>query len=496
MTERPGLTERLRDRLGEVEYTHDAVVALIGTTAHEALGRNETVPAYRATSGGGPLATLIRLWLLQRVVSVEEAERALGDLVDPLCGAGILRRTMSEVAAAVDIRPYQADDRHLWLASDLTPGLDGRQPRVGADHVLGISPAALSLASLTVRDRRARALDLGTGCGVQALHLAEHVEEVVATDVNQRALWLTRLNASLNEVRVETRAGDLFEPVAGERFDLVVTNPPFVISPGTGERLVYRDSGLPGDQVVERLVRGMPGHLAAGGFGHVLANWMITRDRPWQERIGDWLDPSCDAWVVQRETVDLPGYVELWLKDAGLHGAPDYAERYDTWLSWLEEQGVVAIGFGWLTVHHRGHSSGRASGSGDHRLEEWPWEVEQPLGGEIAAHFARVDALRERPDGGLAAVRARLRPDVRQETFGAAGAADPGQIVLRQQTGLRRARQVDTREAALAGACDGDLTLGQIAAALDDLLGPGADDLATARELVAEGFLDLPATAP
>ncbi len=482
------LIARLRDRLEETAYTHDGVLSLIGTTAHEALGRNETVPAYRATTGGSPLATLVRLWLLQRTVPIDEAERALGDLIDPLCRAGVLRRTMSEVAAAVDIRPYEADDRHLWVASDLTPGLDGRQPLVGTDHVLGISPAALSLASITVRDRRTRALDLGTGCGVQALHLADHVDEVVATDVNQRALWLTRLNAGLNGAGVETRAGSLFEPVEGERFDLIVTNPPFVISPGTGERLVYRDSGLPGDQVVERIVRGLPGHLADGGYGHVLANWMITRDVPWDERVGAWLDPDCDAWVVQRESVDLPRYVELWLKDAGLHGAPDYAQRYDTWLSWLEEQGVEAIGFGWLTVR----ASGR-DGGGDHRLEEWPWEVEQPLGGEVTAHFARVDALRESAD--LASARARLRPDVRQETFGAAGAEDPGQIVLRQQAGLRRARQVDTREAALAGACDGDLTLGQIAAALDDLLGPGADDLATARELVADGFLDLLGTA-
>lgn len=162
------MIERLRDRLERAEYTHDGVVSLIGTTAHEALDRFETVPAYRATADGTPLSTLVRLWLLQRVVSAEEAERALGDLVDPLCRAGVLRRTVSEVAAAVDIRPYEADDRHLWVASDLTPGLDGRQPRVGADHVLGISPAALSLASITVRDRRTRALDLGTGCGVQA----------------------------------------------------------------------------------------------------------------------------------------------------------------------------------------------------------------------------------------------------------------------------------------------------------------------------------------
>ena len=101
------------------------------------------------------------------------------------------------------------------------------------DHVLGISSAATSLAQLTVREPVARALDLGTGCGVQALHLAAHAQQVVATDVNKRALELTRFNAELNAVadRIEVREGSFFDPVAGELFDLVATNPPFVISP-------------------------------------------------------------------------------------------------------------------------------------------------------------------------------------------------------------------------------------------------------------------------
>ena len=134
------------------------------------------------------------------------------------------------------------------MVSDLTPGLDGGPNRVGADHVLGISSASTSLAQLTIREPVGRALDLGTGCGVQALHLAGHSGAVVATDVNQRALRLTRFNVALNDVRtpVDVRDGSFFEPVAGERFDLIATNPPFVISPATGERLVYRDSGLPG----------------------------------------------------------------------------------------------------------------------------------------------------------------------------------------------------------------------------------------------------------
>src|SRR5690606_28163957 len=137
----------------------------------------------------------------------------------------------------------------LWVVSDLTPGLDGSPNRVGSAHVLGISSASTSLAQLTIREPVGRALGLGTGAGVQALHLAAHADEVVATDVNTRALWMTRLNAALNGVEVDVREGSFFEPLRGERFDLIATNPPFVIAPATGERLVYRDSGLPGDRV-------------------------------------------------------------------------------------------------------------------------------------------------------------------------------------------------------------------------------------------------------
>jgi hypothetical protein len=497
--------DRLRAALERAGYRYDAVVELLGGSAHAALRRNETTPGVLRTRGGGPLETLVRLWLLQTPVALDRAEAALGDLVEPLCAAGLLERSVDEVAARVDVRPAatdggDGDGAELLVLSDLTPGLEGGSNRLSADHVLGVSAASTSLAQLTVRTPAARALDLGTGCGVQALHLARHVGRVVATDVNERALWMARINARLNGLadRVEVRAGSLFGPVADERFDIIATNPPFVISPGTDEQRVYRDSGLPGDQVVERIVRGIPDQLAPGGTGQVLANWLISRGQPWEERLGGWLDERCDAWVVQREVLDLPAYVELWLKDSGHHpstgGEPqEYRRRYDTWLSWLEEQGAEAVGFGWINLRLPSSGSGTGtsgSGGGAHRLEEWPWEVAQPIASEVVAHFDRVAALRGLSDEDLAAAHLVRRADVQQETFGPPGAADPATIVLRQQTGLRRARQVDTVEAALVGACDGDLAVAQILAALAELLGASTGDrLGTVRELVEEGFL-------
>ncbi|MBC2932471.1 methyltransferase [Nocardioides sp. zg-1228] len=486
------LAAPLREALLAADFTYDRVAEAIGEEAHRALGRNETLPALRRTTSGSALDTLVRLFLLQAPVARDAAERALPGLVDRLCNAGLLEQSVAEVAARTDCRPYATDERDLWVVSDLTPGLDGAPVAVGPDHVLGISSASTSLAQLTMREPVDSALDLGTGCGVQALHLAAHAGTVVATDVNQRALWMTRLNAALNEVEVDVRGGSFFEPVAGERFDLISTNPPFVISPATGERLVYRDSGLPGDRVVEHIVRTGPDHLTEGGWLQVLANWAIVAGRPWDERLGTWLRDDCDALVVQRETLDPAAYVELWLKDSGHHGRPGYAERYDTWLSWLEEVGIEGVGFGWINV--------RLGGTGQvgsrHDLLEWPYDVEQPIGPAIHAWGESVADLRDLSDEALLATRLRAREDVQQETVGRPGAEDPEAIVLRQHRGFRRARTADTVEAALVGASDGDLTLGQLLGALATLVGRDEADLrsgylSVVRELVGEGFLAL-----
>jgi hypothetical protein len=487
------LAARLRPALAAARFTYDAVAEVLGAQAHEALARNETTPGLRRTTGGSPLETLVRLFLLQAPVGIAAAERALPGLVDRMAAEGLLERSVGEVAARLDVRPYATGEDDLWVVSDLTPGLDGHPVRVGADHVLGISSASSSLAQLTMRAPVGRALDLGTGCGVQALHLATHSRAVVATDVNRRALELTRFNAALNEspAPIDVRDGSLFDPVPGERFDLIATNPPFVISPATGERLVYRDSGLPGDRVVERIVRTAPDHLTEGGWCQVLANWVIDRDRPWDERLLPWVAEDCDAFVVQREVLDPAAYVELWLKDAGRHGAPDYATRYDTWLSWFEDQGIEAVGFGWINLRRTGGAD--APGGRTRDFLQWPYEVEQPVGPAVAAWGRAVSAL----DAVDLDARLVVRPDVQQETQGQPGAEDPETVVLRQQRGLRRARRADTVEAALVGACDGELTVGQILDAVAQLLDRDPAQtreayLPVVRELVVEGFLEPP----
>lgn len=99
------------------------------------------------------------------------------------------------------------------MVSDQDAALRGTPVR--RDHVLGIGGASVSLARAVSRAPAGRALDLGTGCGIQAVHLAAHCTEIVATDTNERALALAAATARINGLSWELRCGSLFEPVAG-----------------------------------------------------------------------------------------------------------------------------------------------------------------------------------------------------------------------------------------------------------------------------------------
>ncbi|GAB3622417.1 class I SAM-dependent methyltransferase [Mariniluteicoccus endophyticus] len=480
------LAHRIRDAFHDADYTVDAVLERIGEEGQRALGRNSTVAAERHLAvASDPLATLVRLFVLQQEVPRTQVEAALPGLVGPMVAAGLL---VGDTRAAVDVRPYASDDGASgWIVSDLTNGLDGPQQPPREDYVLGVSPASTSLAQMTIRRPFGSALDLGSGCGVQSLHLARHCGRVVASDLNPRANRLASWTFALNGLDVDQRLGSLYEPVDDERFDLVVTNPPYVMSPPDEHRLTYREGSFTADGLMEAVVRGIDGRLNPGGTLQVLGNWAILRDGGWEERLRSWIPAGHDALVMERERLDPYEYIEIWLADAGLVGTDAYAARYREWLDYFDQLGIVGVGMGWLSVHRTDSSHP------DLRVESWPHAVEQPVG----------DAFREQQEG-VAAARCSddvlwatpwaLADDIVQETIGAPGAEDPSHIVLRSQRGFRRAVEVDTGLGGVLGACDGDLPLGVIVDVVAGLLEVDAASLRTevlprVRELVADGML-------
>ncbi|RAX44497.1 SAM-dependent methyltransferase [Arthrobacter sp. AQ5-06] len=517
----PWLLTALAADLRRVDYTLDGVAGLLGESAYRALNRDQIIPALLATESAtdgesahgekttAALAAVVRLWLLAEPQMRETLDAALPGirsdglvelgLLEPVPGAdlpGANQSAQDLLRAKADLRPYGWDSNEdgsggaeLWVASDLAAHQQAGVLR--HDHVLGIGQASTTLVQTTVRRHVAKALDLGTGCGIQSFHLLHHAEHVTATDISERALAFTRFNLLLNaealhldpdrlQDRVSLRMGSLLEPVAGEEFELVVSNPPFVITPRTlGEhasgQFTYRDGGLPGDDIVSSLVAALPGALAPGGTAQLLGNWEIPAGTGWYERPKSWIGPDADAWFIQREQVGPEQYAETWLQDASeSRDRKHYRDAYAAYLADFASRSVAGIGFGmiWLrrppvTGQVAGPEAGPAAASIS-RFEEITYPIEQPIGPHLGAAVERSDWLAV---NSLADAHLLVADDVTEERHQRPGAEHPGVILLRQGAGLRRTNLLSTELAGFVSACDGDLSVGQIIGALAALLG-------------------------
>jgi SAM-dependent methyltransferase len=436
---------RLRAALIAAGYTSAGIAARIGPAATAAVKRGDFRAALRSTVDRDPLATLIRLFICGKIEPIGPVEAALP--VRPLLEAGILVGGDDGIRAGVDLEPYGDS---WWVVSDLSAG--ARVGPLPADHVLGVGGASTTLAQATVRSTVDSALDLGTGCGVQALHLSTHARSVTATDLSDRALRFAATTAALSGVDIELLAGDLAGPVAGRRFDLVVSNPPFVVGPGVATH-TYRDSGRAGDALGAELAATAATLLAEGGICQYLANWLHITGEDWTQRVAGWVaGTGLDAWVIQREVSDPVSYVDLWLSDAGERSD---AVRAAAWLDWFDANKVEGVGLGLVTLRRGGHDDPVV------RVEELRQAVEQPLGARVSDWLARQDWLRGRDTAGLLRERYRAAPGLslhQEATIGDEGWAVDRQL-LALRDGLRWSEEVDPLVLALVGGCDGTVPL-------------------------------------
>ncbi|MDQ1530159.1 MAG: hypothetical protein QOE37_264, partial [Microbacteriaceae bacterium] len=479
----PALVGCLRADLEAAGYTVDGLEAAWGPVAAAALGRDDPVPALAELDRRPATAvrTLGRLFVLGGDAPEAEVVAALPTLGVP--GAqrlGLVRAVDGILEPAVDLRPYAlADETGVaawWIASDLGELALGHE--LPEEHVLGAGSASSTLAGITIDARGGSVLDLGTGSGIQALQAARTAGRVVATDVSPRALAFAELNALLNGVRFDLRLGSLYEPVAGERFDRIVSNPPFVITPRRPgvPAYTYRDGGRTGDGLVEAVVRGARAHLAPGGIAQLLGNWEITGDQQEAaDRVLGWAE-GLDVWVVQRDLIDPAEYAETWVRDGGaLPGSARWRELIRAWLDDFADRGVTAVGAGYLTLR-----APTAGGPTLRRFEHLPQPLGGGLGRALESGLTAHDWAGARSDQQLAGERLRVAPDVTEHRHYWPGAADPTVLELRQGGGFARSRRVDTVTAAVVGACDGELPVGDLVAAVARLL-----DADAARALAA-----------
>jgi SAM-dependent methyltransferase len=197
-------------------------------------------------------------------------------------------------------------------------------------------------------------LDVGCGAGSLALAAARHgASEVVGVDLDRRAVAYSRFNARLNDVRGATfEAGDLLEPVHGRKFDLVLSQPPFVMQPPSLDATTYLHGGSRGDELTLRLLTALPAVIAPEGRALVLADYPIDNGTGVFDRIRSTL-ASANLQIIAVTRPGLSpdqqsvGYAAATHSDLG----PDYAALAATYRDHLHALGITGTTRVLLDLH-------------------------------------------------------------------------------------------------------------------------------------------------
>lgn len=367
---RTDVTRQLRQLLKTTGYADSGIEEAIEPRTRVPLLPDDSVPAT-------PLNTMLRLFHMSRSVNVDDAAQAFHPLsISQLVGARFLRQEGSQVTATVGIEPFCG----LLVANPHLPD--------GENTLMPICLSTLEVAQFAIRRRFHKALDLGTGTGVQAMLAASHCDEVYALDINPNAVAAANFNCRWNGLHnVRCLEGDSFAPVADQRFDLIICNPPFVISPGM--RLRFRDSGMAGDRFAFDLARRAPACLEEGGYFQMMFQWIETASEAWRDKLRSAFSGlGCDIWVLHTENESPEAYVTACLQANAEKSDGDAS--YAAWVSYLEELGTKAIGTGLITMQ-------RQNGDRHHLwIDDAPSDRSRPYGSAIPQIFEARRYLEER----------------------------------------------------------------------------------------------------
>ncbi len=399
------------------------------------------------TSEPSTLNALLRwFWLAVPQNAAEAASLVPGNILQLLLEAGLLVAAGDSLHPSVMLLPTD----EFLVAADHPSAIERKQ----GEMVLWPNPTSKFLARFAVRRHARTTLDLGTGSGILSLWAAAFSDTVVATDLNERAVDCARFNARLNGIEnIEVLAGDLFSPVDGRRFDLILSNPPFFITPQAD--YMFCDNPMELDDLCRMLVRQAPAYLNEGGYLEMLCEWAQVKGQSWEERLAEWLTGTgCDAWVMKGLTQDPEEYAQHRISETSQDTSQD-AASYQGYMDYYRRRGVEAIHDGLIVMRRR-------EGKNFIRLEEVPSKASGVLGDLILETFAAHDLLREHEStADLLSLRLRLSENARLEQIARPGpngwAAES--LVLRLINGFPF--QVDTQPlvAEFLVMCDGNRTV-------------------------------------
>jgi SAM-dependent methyltransferase len=289
--------------------------------------------------------SILCLFNIAESISRQAAEALFGKLLlTNLLEAGLLGEEHGEVFSYFHIQTYKG---LLFLSDYSLP------QGIPHDLVLPIGPSGKYLEAITIREKVDTALDLGCGCGLQTLLLAAHSTLVTATDINKRCLSLTALNARLNSIHnIELLEGSYFEPVRGRKFDLIVSNTPYVITPGKDK--IYRDAKGSGDEAVMNVIQQTPEYLHEGGYAHILATWLHKKRQSAEEPLQAAVNRlAVDTLLIYEKSFTPTQYAHDWVYDDIPHGTPTFYWTWLQWIFWYQRMGMERFAFGSVTLQKR-----------------------------------------------------------------------------------------------------------------------------------------------
>lgn len=229
----------------------------------------------------------IQVFLRSLRVEENESTAVCGETVfRAFRSLGLLRPAKASASSFVcPVWLYPVDG--FLVVSDRRDDPDGNAYEPPEDVVFPAIYAGTLRFLRLLPEARGDALDLCGGSGIGALHLARTARRAASADLTERSAFFADFNAQLNGISIESLCGDVYEPAAGRKFDLICAHPPFV--PATGDNMVYRDGGETCEEVTRRIVEGLPAHLSPGGTSVILCVARDTSEETFEQRARGWL---------------------------------------------------------------------------------------------------------------------------------------------------------------------------------------------------------------
>lgn len=330
----------LRKFLHRGGFHHEALQSL-GLPAHWLHSKIPRAALLGHAAEGSPVHTLIRLFTLGDTIDGTLALQVLGDAIHGLLEIGFLKAGNGGVSSLYQLFPIDGN----WIACDFP----ARQGQDEPDTVMGIGPSSRLLASLAP-PVTGRVLELACGIAWLSGKMSAAGANVVSTDINPRALDLALFAARLRGAPApDIRLGDGYAPVAGETFDLIVANPPYVQSPD--DRLIFREAGSR-NPICARLLRDAPGYLADDGLAIMLINWTHQDDDDWRDDPLSWVAPEgVRRWLFQSDCHSPADYAWQWIAgDPRFQNESAAEAEIKRWLSYYQAGGVKRISSGFMVL--------------------------------------------------------------------------------------------------------------------------------------------------